>query len=192
MAKHLTTDYGTYTSDPVEAKTDKNTISNRILNEEMTKGSELHDLLNSNGIFRREDMQDFDRFYIFPRNDPYKMLGTTREYIFITKPDLHIFDAENVGTLNPEIGNDPFFVDLMDRGYQYSVLSNLQLSAKNGRYNPFIPMFTNYKTTNLDLSPINAGDIDTAANAFGTKIYYRRPTDTSNEECEFSLEFKDN
>lgn len=191
MAKHLTTDYGTYTSDPVEAKTDKNTISNRILNEEMTKGSELHDLLNSNGIFRREDMQDFDRFYIFPRNDPYKMLGTTREYIFITKPDLHIFDAENVGTLNPEIGNDPFFVDLMDRGYQYSVLSNLQLSAKNGRYNPFIPMFTNYKTTNLDLSPINAGDIDTAANAFGTKIYYRRPTDTSNEECEFSLEFKD-
>lgn len=190
-SEYKTSDYGTYYPNAVSADSNKSTIVNNTLNDETTDSTALHKLINSNGIFRREDFQDYDRFYIFPRNDPYKMLGSTREYMFITKPDLHIFDKNDIGTLNPEIGNDPFFQDLKNRGYTYSVLSNLQYSANNGKPNPFIPMLSNYKTSNLDLSSISAGDIDTAANAFGTKIYYRRPTDTSNEECEFSVEFKD-
>ena len=88
----------------------------------------LHDLLNANGIFRPEDYDDYNSFYVFPRNDPYKMLGTTREYIFITKPDLHIFGTrgKNNGVpdynrdtpltdnynLNPELRAVPFFLDL--------------------------------------------------------------------------------
>ena len=55
----------------------------------------LQRLLRANGIYRRSDFDDFNSFYIFPRNDPYKMFGTTREYVFITKPDLHIFGDTN-------------------------------------------------------------------------------------------------
>lgn len=181
---------GTYKVDAKEVELDKSTIVNNFLQDENAADSELHKLINSNGFFRRSDYRDFDRFYIFPRNDPYKMLGYTREYIFITKPDLHIFNNGDSGTLNPEIANDPFFVDLKGRGYTDSVLVNLQASV-SGNSNPFVPMFTNYKTSSLDLSSINAGDIESSANAFGTKITYRRPTDPSNEDCEFSIEFKD-
>ena len=97
----------------------------------------LHDLLNANGIFRPEDYDDYNSFYVFPRNDPYKMLGGTREYIFITKPDLHIFGArgKNNGVpdynretpltdnynLNPELRSVPFFLDLYNRGYRSEI-----------------------------------------------------------------------
>lgn len=146
----------------------------------------------SNGFFNPEDFQDYDRFYIFPRNDPYRALNTTREYIFVTKPDLNIFaNTTDPATLNPEIANDPFFSNLLDRGYG-KILQSLQNSFTGGdNITPFVNLLSNYKISSLELSPISAGDIETGANMFGTRMYYRRPTDTSDEECDFSIEFKD-
>ena len=93
-------------------------------------------LLHSNGIYRREDFDDFNTFYIFPRNDPYRMMGTTREYVFITKPDLHIFGTRqnpndpvinmDMNELNPELRSIVFFRDLIERNYGNTVLSSLQ------------------------------------------------------------------
>nr|DAR53230.1 MAG TPA: hypothetical protein [Caudoviricetes sp.] len=170
----------------------------------------LHDLLNANGIFRPEDYDDYNSFYVFPRNDPYKMLGTTREYIFITKPDLHIFGTrgKNNGVpdynrelpltdnynLNPELRAVPFFLDLYNRGYR-SVLTSLQKSAlptEGEVRSPFVNILSNYKTSNLDLSDITVGEEETAANIYSTKIFYRKPSDSADEDNEFSLEFKDN
>ena len=97
--------------------------------------SDLARFIRANGIYQRNDFDDFNTFYLFPRMDPYKMLGTTREYVFFTKPDLHIFrttaDAANKdgSILNPEIANDPFFRMMVSRGYAYSVLANLQYTA---------------------------------------------------------------
>lgn len=170
----------------------------------------LHDLLNANGIFRPEDYDDYNSFYVFPRNDPYKMLGGTREYIFITKPDLHIFGArgKNNGVpdynretpltdnynLNPELRSVPFFLDLYNRGYR-SVLTSLQKSALplDGEVrSPFVNILSNYKTSNLDLSDITVGEEETASNIYATKIFYRKPSDSADEDNEFSIEFKDN
>lgn len=169
----------------------------------------LHDLLNANGIFRPEDYDDCNSFYIFPRNDPYKMFGTTREYVFITKPDLHIFGNRgktngvpnynnNVMTelynLNPELQAVPFFLDLYNRGYR-SVLTSLQSSAalRDGEvHSPFVNLLFNYKTSNLDLSDISVGEEETAANIYATRMFYRKPSDSADEDNEFSIEFKDN
>lgn len=178
------------------AEINKKVLTKKMLSEE-TGDSLLHRLLNANGFFKRVDYDDYNRFYIFPRNDPYRMLGTTREYIFITKPDLHIFACRSDGsdvmtgtTLNKDLARDNFFRDLVDRGYT-ELLEQLQYSVKNKKVNPFIPLLSNYKTANVDLQSVSAGDMDTAANAFGTRIFYRRPTDTSDDENEFTIEFKD-
>lgn len=180
-------------NDTDSGQTNKDQILQQFSTDSTTKGTELHDLINSNGFFFRGDYDDFNHFYLFPRNDPYRMLGTTREYVFFTKPDLHIFESTTeYGKLNSEIANDPFFADLMDRGYGQSVLANLQYSLNTKNKSPFVNLLTNYKTSGLDLSAIAAGDIESATNAFGTRIFYRRPTDTSNEENEFTIEFKDN
>lgn len=169
----------------------------------------LHDLLNANGIYKPGDYDDYNSFYIFPRNDPYKMLGTTREYMFITKPDLHIYGSRasssgtpdynqnqltNTDQLNPELNQVPLFIDLYNRGYR-SVLTSLQSSATlNGaEFNsPFVNLLSNYKTSNIDLSDISVDEEETAANIYSTKIFYRKPSDTADENNDFSIEFKDN
>ena len=46
--------------------------------------SDLARFIRANGIYQRNDFDDFNTFYLFPRMDPYKMLGTTREYVFFT------------------------------------------------------------------------------------------------------------
>ena len=49
-----------------------------------------------------------------------------------------------------------------------------------------------YKTSNLDLSDITVGEEETASNIYATKIFYRKPSDSADEDNEFSIEFKDN
>ena len=142
----------------------------------------------ANGIYRRSDMSLFDAFHKFPRLDPYNAVNTTREYVFFVKPDLHIFDGD-ASVLNPEISKMPFFYDLMDRGYNHTVLKQLQYGVDPTH--PFINILTNRKTSNLDLPGVQAEDVESNANYYGTKIRYRRGTEKSDEECDFSIEFED-
>ena len=153
----------------------------------------------SNGIYRKQDFDDFNSFYLFPRNDPFKMVGTAKEYVFFTKPDLHIFGSRRASSmdrlsditkLNPELKQVPFFNDLYSRGYKDSVLKSLQYSLDAST--PFVNILSNYKNSNLDLSNITVNDEETATNIYNTRIYYRKPSDSADEEFEFSMEFKDN
>lgn len=145
--------------------------------------------LRSNGIYSRSDLNQFNVFYRFPRIDPYTAITSTREYVFFTKPDLHIFNSGDIYALNPELANVPFFYDLMRRGYNTSVLRDLQYSADSST--PFIRLLSNTKTSNMDLSSISVDEIETAANLYGTKLFYRKASDHSDEESEFSIEFED-
>ncbi len=169
----------------------------------------------SNGIYRKNDYDDFNEFYLFPRKDPYKMLGTTREYIFITKPDLHIFGSpnnslqksglsfrsttyenitknkknEDPSILNPELDGILFFSDLYKRGYK-EVLASLCYSYD--KFSPFVNILSNYKTSNIELTNISVGDEETASNIYNTRIFYRKPSDSADEDAEITIEFKDN
>lgn len=169
--------------------------------------TELHRLIMANGLYNRRDFDDINSFYLFPRNDPDRMLGTTREYIFITKPDLHIFgnessqytsntgkDRRSTAYLNPQLNSIPFFRMLFEDGWKDTVLLQLQYSASDPsvHVSPFLTLLSNYKISNLDLSDISVGDDETGANIYNTKIFYRKASDSSDEDNEFSLEFKDN
>lgn len=161
-----------------------------LLDTSSTADAAIYKTLRGNGIYQRSDLTDFDSFYIFPRMDPYKALGITKEYVFFTKPDLHIFKGYDSGTLNTEIANMPFFRDLMARGYGKTVLRDLQYSIDKS--SPFVKLLSNYKVSNLDLTSIGVDDVETGSNIYGTKTFYRKASDHSDEECDFSIEFKDN
>lgn len=147
-------------------------------------------MMRSNGIYERTDLEWFDTFYRFPRMDPYNTMGPLREYVFFVKPDLHIFQNESDrGTLNTEIATVPFFADLMRRGYGETVLRELQYSADTTC--PFVRLLSNAKQSNLDLAGISVDDVETASNMYGTKMFYRKASDHSDEEADFTIEFED-
>ena len=148
------------------------------------------------GIYEPGDMKDWDNFYIFNRMDPFFQIGTTREYIFFVKPDLHIFNLDKSTFFEP-ISRNPFFVDLRYRGGNsgryMKVLKNLQKSAAdNGDSCPFIRAFTNKIRSSVDLPDIQASDQETATNQFGTRITYRKSSIASDEGFDFTTEFEDN
>jgi len=152
--------------------------------------NEYKKLIRANGIYTRAELDKFNVFYRFPRIDPYNMLGTTREYVFFTKPDLHLFNSTDICTLNKEIENMPYFADLLRRGYNTTVLRDLQYSVDKST--PFVRILSNEKTSNLDLNAINVEAVETSANLYGTRLFYRKSSDHSDEEGDFSIEFEDN
>ena len=148
------------------------------------------------GIYEPGDMKDWDNFYIFNRMDPFFQIGTTKEYVFFVKPDLHIFNLDKSTFFEP-ISRNPFFVDLRYRGGNsgryMKVLKNLQKSAADNDDNcPFIRAFTNKIRSSVDLPDIQASDQETASNQFGTKITYRKSSISSDEGFDFTTEFEDN
>ena len=149
-------------------------------------------LRRSNLLYNRSEFAWYEGFNRFGSLDPYNKLQTTREYTFFTKPDLHIFN-ENTNILQPAFSNDPFFVDMANR-YPY-VCHQLQKSSKSGissiDNSPFMTILSNGITNTLDVDNISAGEMDNAANMWGTSISYRKDGWTSDENFDFSLEFED-
>ena len=163
-------------------------------------------LLHSKGIYYPNDLDMYDTFYRYPRLDPYNYPRAAREYVFFVKPDLFIFqdgnyyttgnnddslDAERFlakGQLQPELEKNGVFRGLVERGYA-KLLSQLQYSLQPDR--PFINLLSNRKSSNLDLSPLNAESYETGRNFYGTKIDYRRSSEPSDEGVEFAVEFED-
>lgn len=125
------------------------------------------------------------KFFRFGYLDVYNGLGTTKEYIFFTRPDLHLLDGES---LNPEIANLPFFKELYSE-YE-DIIYQLQSSAKN-QTSPFINIFTNTVRTALDLPSIDATDTENSATSYGESVTYRSTSIASDSNHEFSLEFDD-
>jgi hypothetical protein len=102
---------------------------------------------------------------------------------------LHIFNNGDTSTLNSELANVPYFYDLLRRGYNATVLRDLQYSADTST--PFVRILSNAKTSNIDLASITVDDVETASNMYGTKLFYRKASDHSDEEADFSIEFED-
>lgn len=148
---------------------------------------DINQLIMANGIYDRDRMNAYNKFSRFPIIDPYGALINTKEYIFITKPDLPIFKSD--GSLTSSIANIPFFADCNLR-YK-NVLKQLQSSADSTN-NPFMTLLSNHVTSTLDIPGITGECIETASNIMGTKIYYRGTSHRSDEDHDFNLEFEDN
>lgn len=147
-------------------------------------------ILNSKGVYRRKDVDFYNNIYRFGCIDPAESLTSTREYVFFTKPDLHIIGNERgEGTsLNPELSNSPFFKELY-RNYP-EIIYSLQSSADPTR-NPLCLLLTNTLKGNLEVPSITSTTIDTPTNAYGTSYEYRGSSEASDDNFSFSLEFLD-
>lgn len=147
-------------------------------------------LINSAGIYDRNQIDWYAKFNRFGFIDPYNSVSHTKEYVFFTKPDLHIFEKENQSVLNKELSNVAIFRDAFDR-YR-PVLRQMQSSIKGGsEQSPFINLLSNTIRSNIDLPGISAGETESAANIYGTRLMYRKESNLSDEAHDFSIEFED-
>lgn len=152
-------------------------------------------IMNSNNLYNRSDIEWYTKFNRFGCLDPYNSLTNTREYLFFTKPDLHICEP-GTGQMNPELNNNSFFTELFNR--YPSVISQLQESAgifgASGEYGdnyPFMNVLSNSVKNTMDMPEISSGMVDNAATLYGTSIEYRGDGFSSDEKHDFSLEFED-
>lgn len=151
------------------------------------------------GIIDREDRdakdpsKDLLLYNKFDRNgcvDPYNGFIGSKEYVFFTRPDLHLFEEiDNSNKLNEELVRLPLFEDYFER-YPH-IFEILQSSCKTNR-TPFIPILSNTISSPIQLPDLQARLIETGTNAYGTKISYRGTSHPSDEDISFSTEFTDN
>lgn len=153
-----------------------------------SKLSDMNDVLWANGIYNRSDIQWYRKFNRFGALDPYNALSGSREYIFFTKPDLHLVEP-GTNTLNSELNNQPYFVELTQRYPE--VISQLQSSSVIGNEGPFMAILSNAVKNTLEIPSISSTVVDTPANIYGTSYDYRGWGYSSDEKIEFSLEFED-
>lgn len=156
-----------------------------------TNLSDMNEILWANNMYSRADIDEnfYKSFYRFgPPNDPYNSITGAREYLFFTKPDLHITDPHSK-RLNPELANQMYFQELMNRYPE--VISQLQLHNKIDTSSPFMILLSNTVNNTLDLPSISSSVIDNPQTIYGTSYNYRGWGYTSDEKIDFSLEFKD-
>ena len=145
--------------------------------------------LNSNHIYRRNQIDRFTKFSRFGFLDPYNTNSITREYLFFTKMDLHLFER-NTQTLNPELANKSFFINCY-RNYR-NTMNQLQWSTRYMTdYSPFCNLLSNTVSAKLDLQDISIEDLETAQNIAGTRLKYPLATTTSSNIYDFNIEFED-
>lgn len=152
--------------------------------------SDLNEVLWANGIYNRSDIQWYKKFKRFGNGtlDPYNAVSGTKEYLFFTKPDLHIV-TPGKNSLNPELRNQPYFIELLQR--YPDVIAQLQLSNGIRAKSPFMNVLSNAVNSTLELGSITSGVVDTSATIYGTSYNYRGWGFSSDEKHEFSLEFDD-
>ena len=154
-----TNNYNQKKSNKVSTKSDifnnNTTLGNSLDNATTgsTTSSGVNSLIYSNGIYDRLRMGLFDKFSRIPVIDPYNTVTNTKEYIFITKPDLCLLKT-NSDTINPALGNNTFFKGAVEN--YLPVVKQLQSSSEVNK-TPFMTILSNTLTSALDLPgiPIN-------------------------------------
>jgi hypothetical protein len=148
----------------------------------------LQKLIQSRGLYEYNDISCYTMFNRFGYLDPYTVLGRTREYIFITKPDLHLFDNGSPSQLNSEISNIPFFKEALL--IWKNTMKQLQISNTENK-GPFINLISNGVQNSLDLPTIDADTIETGSTYQGFSMEYRQASFESDFHPDFTLEFED-
>lgn len=164
-------------------------------NSEWIRKMEYH--VAAHGLKKVNNIERFHRFARHSRIDPYSTVGLTKEYIFMTKPDLYIFNRtgasiDNIGvsdnTLNPISASNSIFRYAHIRNPD--VLDQLVFSRNTSE--PFMNLISNQKISNIDLPDIStSADYETGKNIMGSSMYYRGSSYESDEGHEFSIEFLD-
>lgn len=166
-------------------------LDNSNINDSELVKSAMH----SANLFDRNEIKValHNKTFRFGLNDPYGAISSAREYLFFTKPDLHILTMNDNGTLenenlNPSLADIPFWVELWNTRKDTTIKS-LQLSASID--DPFNHLLQNQVISNLDVPGLSSDMIDTPTNMYGVGYSYRGSSEASDDNPEFSLEFRD-
>lgn len=109
-----------------------------------------------------------------------------KEFLFFTKPDLHIIN-EDSGRLTRGIRTMPFFQKLVDdKPY---LVNNLEISLNESE--PFNWLLSNQCISTLEVPLLNSETVDTAQNMYGFGYSYLGSSEASDDKPTFSLEFKE-
>ena len=157
--------------------------------KQTTLSSDIKDSLKAHGIYDRAELDKFKYFKRFNAFDPYNKIRTVKEYLFFTKPDLNIYSDTSGTTLQPQLASDPIFLEIHNKNPK--ILHQLQRSVTANK-GDFITLLSWTVKNTMDMPNIQSKDIDTSANQFGTRVYYRKHGIESDENHEFSLEFSEN
>ena len=137
----------------------------------------------------------YNQTFRFGLRDTYGTLGSAREYLFFTKPDLHIFQADeynsqiNTSMLVDGLRGIPFWNE-MALYRNDTTLKALQLTRD--LYDPFNHLLQNMVKSNLEVPSLSSETIDTPTNMYGVGYSYRGSSEASDDNPTFSLEFRDN
>lgn len=145
-----------------------------------------------------EDIRLYDRMYRWGYFNLRSHLTNTIEYVFFTKPDLHLTvtgddTSRSQGShlkqkaLIPALANISYF-QFIEVNYP-QLISELQYGYNKG--NPFSNLLFNQLLSNIDVPSIEAESVETAVNRYGVGLSYRSTSEASNYNFDFSLEFKD-
>jgi hypothetical protein len=170
------------------------------------------DFMNSVGLYSKKDIDEarFTRFSRFGRLlDPQGKLNDCREYLFFTKPDLHITKTGDEGiyqisggkssdiiqyddlVLNPQLGGSPYFRSLL--WSHPEVVKQLQREATaNTNKDPFCRLLSSSVNSYLDIPGSEASTMDNPSTMLGATYDYLNNSENSDENPTFSLEFLDN
>jgi hypothetical protein len=154
-------------------------------------------------IFSASEVKEglYSKTYRFGYRDQYNSIYNSREDLFFTKPELNIIkygelgingESDGVPTghdLNPELATIPFWIDLKNN--HPDVIRMLEGAYDNQNLDNFNHLLQNQVISNLDIPGLSSEMIDTPTNVNGVGYSYRGTSEASDDNPEFSLEFRD-
>lgn len=150
-------------------------------------------IFHANNLFARNELNLYDNTYRFGVMNPYGAVTKLREYLFFTKPDLHIFQTDdanaytNINKLNEGLADYPFWVEFAK--YKKRIGKLLQLNVDDT--DNFNHLLQNSVVSNLPVPSLESTTIETPNNMYGVGFSYRGSSEASDDSHDFSLEFKD-
>lgn len=151
-------------------------------------------ILHSHNIFDRNEIDLFNKTYRFGLFNPYGAVTTTKEFLFFTKPDLNIIKRDDTtgvlvgqNILTDYLSNLPYWKDLIKN--KKRIIKLLQLSADPT--DNFNHLLQNQVISNLEVRSLSAQTVETPTNMYGVGFSYRGSSEASDDNIDFSLEFKD-
>lgn len=167
------------------------------------KESDMNQMMSDTVFSDPETMltNRFNRFNRYGYLDPtHELVTGAREYIFFSKPDLHLVNPSSPIEIYKPLGLVPFFKEAFDHyklsyyslqqyfcGKSNITTSNLNIDLRN----LYVNLLSNMVTSSFDLSDISASDVLNNQNLYQINTSYREGSISSDLQYDFSLEFKD-
>lgn len=177
----------------------QNSNFDKIINDSFIISSdEAKMILNTSNIFTPEQLRDYryTKFSKYGLLDIYNQHTFSREYLFFSKPDLHILSTTKSTDLYEPLSKLPFWINANEI-YQDCIMSLQQTispydkASYRQRNNKYMQLLSNQVSSTLDLPGITATDVQNNLNLYQLGTSYREGSEVSDSNLEFTLSFND-